>query len=367
MAEVFGALGLLSALLTRSPRELFHPALPVLILYFVGISFGAANNFVLGMISPLSAKDYFSVMFACGIAATLAIEIKKNVRAFTYFLMTLDLAILMHLSVLCLPYLGVNFPYWMGDFQGETVFAPITHDGRFVGLGQNPHQIGLLLTIYFGFVFVKRGEGFLCDLFHFVTICAAIALFLLIKSTTLLILSAVAVVAGTLYIAYKARPVLRLAIGALAVVSVSLLFDQIASYFFDIFSSDGKRDAGGRFDLWRNGLEAIYRSNLLGLGPGAHSGDLAPFGGQEAHNVFIDIFMQGGVVSVFCYLFLLLKSFFRSARKQHLIWAVVIFAMMVSQMTGYFLRYAFSWIPLLVALVWTADDGKLVKLYFRKK
>jgi len=61
---------------------------------------------------------------------------------------------------------------------------------------------------------------------------------------------------------------------------------------------DVNESAAFRLALWRNGLKAGMRSPLIGLGPGAASGYDKPFGGMEAHNSIIDLFMAAGLLGV---------------------------------------------------------------------
>jgi O-antigen ligase len=64
-----------------------------------------------------------------------------------------------------------------------------------------------------------------------------------------------------------------------------------------------------RMALWQHALQAWSTSPLVGLGPGGHSGRLAPFGEVEAHNTFIDWTASSGLVGLLAYAALLLWLF----------------------------------------------------------
>lgn len=75
-------------------------------------------------------------------------------------------------------------------------------------------------------------------------------------------------------------------------------------------------DAGGEGDdrvaRWRNGLSAIEKSPLVGLGPGSFSGPTGPFQGEEAHNTAIDWTMSAGAIGLMALLSLFALAAWRS-------------------------------------------------------
>src|SRR3990172_1570597 len=90
-------------------------------------------------------------------------------------------------------------------------------------------------------------------------------------------------------------PVMALFLVAMSIAAVStLLFagliGQLGSNVLGLGLEAYESGAQGsvRISLWRNAIEALWRSRMLGLGPGAHAGLLGPFERMEAHNAFID-------------------------------------------------------------------------------
>ncbi len=120
-----------------------------------------------------------------------------------------------------------------------------------------------------------------------------------------------------------------------------------------------------RFELLKNGLDAVALSPLVGFGPGSYSGDKGPFEGREAHNTLIDWATQAGIVGG-----LLLLSFWFWVLRYVVKYGEAIFiglivALGVFACFHYTLRQPLFWLmPALVLLhsarAETRRDGKLV-------
>jgi O-antigen ligase len=365
-AEIFGMFGIISYIFYGQTRYINIILFGLLIGFLFGFLLGSFNNMSMNVGSEIQWRDLFAVVYAIAISFVLSNLVKSKPIIFTYFLLVFDASVIAHVSVILLPTIGIEFPYWLGVSQGETFYAPISYDGRFVGLSQNPHQIGILLTTYIAFMFFKRGEGIKYASFHFLSLFCAFILFILIKSTTLIFAySFIAVICfAKIYLRFNLRNKILTII--LVTLITSILLSYILEYFTELLSNNGKSDASGRFALWDNAITAIYNGNLLGLGPGAHSGELKPYEGTEAHNVFLDILMQGGIISLLFYLIIYFIAFFKSIKYKYFAWTIALIALFVSQMSGYFLRNIFAWIPIFTALVWSSSHQNSLKLYFSK-
>jgi O-antigen ligase len=367
LGELFGLLAIILFLINKQNSSLNYIILLCLFGFFGGLLIGAINNEIIMGLSIVSMRDLFALIYAISIALIIAVYMKNDFTVFIYFLNVFDLIIISHISVIFLPYIGINFPYWMGESQVETIFAPISFNGRFVGLAQNPHQIGVLLTTYFIFMFIKRGENKLYKLFHLMAIIAAIALLFLIKSTTLIFVYSI-IILLSLGIVYKKSKVMTKFLMSSSLVMLTLFTYQLVEAFYvDILINDGKSDASGRFGLWENALKVVFESNFLGLGPGSHTGDARPYEGIEAHNVFLDLLMQGGIISLWFYLLIYTTALMRSLKNKRTFLAMALITLMLTQMSGYFLRNIFAWLPIFIALVWTTSHDNLLKMYFIRK
>lgn len=80
-----------------------------------------------------------------------------------------------------------------------------------------------------------------------------------------------------------------------------------------------------RLALWRNAIEALWQSRMLGLGPGAHAGLLGPFERLEAHNMFLDWGAASGIGGLVLLCAVLCIALLRcvSAAKWHLVGALI--------------------------------------------
>jgi O-antigen ligase len=135
---------------------------------------------------------------------------------------------------------------------------------------------------------------------------------------------------------------LLLGAGAVGVTIVRRVDTIIASVYH------GDREQGAlRVQLWRHGLEAISESPVVGLGPGAHSGVLAPHQGSESHNSLIDWTASTGLVGMSLLGALLLWAVARAAAtgSAGLVGAIV--AMLTLSLFHYTLRQPLFWFYLL--------------------
>ena len=76
--------------------------------------------------------------------------------------------------------------------------------------------------------------------------------------------------------------------------SVGRLLADADGYYRETALKDNQMNT--RLKVWMNGLKAFLHSPLFGNGPGAHSGNWAPFGNVESHNTYIYILMNHGIM-----------------------------------------------------------------------
>jgi hypothetical protein len=118
-----------------------------------------------------------------------------------------------------------------------------------------------------------------------------------------------------------------------------------------------ERDVGGRAKLWAQALERGLESRMLGLGPGPHlvrpaelrepRWDWLP--DFEAHNTFVDIFLQGGLLAVAGLLWLLVAAARESWKADLSCLAALVVAMSGFALTHFIIRHPIVWF--VVALV----------------
>lgn len=211
--------------------------------------------------------------------------------------------------------------------------ADVWYYDRFIGWCSNANQMGLLclilallslhlaetssrlfprfvavlsgiLPVWAGFL--TRSDAFMLALAF--SVCCAVALKwrrLLIAPRRRLSLATLSVLLATFTL-----PALVAATTPLAFQLASRVFAQDAP---GETAEKLERDVGGRAKLWAQALERGIESRLLGLGPGPHlirpaelreprMGWLPDF---EAHNTFVDMFLQGGLLALAGLLWLL--------------------------------------------------------------
>lgn len=103
-----------------------------------------------------------------------------------------------------------------------------------------------------------------------------------------------------------------------------------------------------RFITWMNGVQAIERSPVVGLGPGSHSGHLGPFEGFEAHNTFIDWGTNTGALGTVLYVSLLFWAGGRAFRAGSHLRLLILFSLVLFSTFHYVLRQPSFWFYLLV-------------------
>lgn len=113
---------------------------------------------------------------------------------------------------------------------------------------------------------------------------------------------------------------LAAAIGLLALsgaLVVAYVPDSVAERLSSTGSEVERLDFGGRFKLWRAGLNAFAMRPVLGYGVGGFIPAITPELGSKAlvaHNSFLSVLVEEGMVGLFFYLTMLLSVFFSILR-----------------------------------------------------
>jgi O-antigen ligase len=103
-----------------------------------------------------------------------------------------------------------------------------------------------------------------------------------------------------------------------------------------------------RLTRWRNGLEAMDASPVVGLGPGSYSGPAEPFRGEEAHNSVIDWGMSTGLLGTVAYVGLLAAVARACAVARDHLALVGLAALLMFTMFHYPFRQPVFWMQLLL-------------------
>ncbi|PGS52662.1 O-antigen ligase [Bacillus sp. AFS041924] len=101
---------------------------------------------------------------------------------------------------------------------------------------------------------------------------------------------------------------------------IILNYENILSFINDFFKGDTNGE--NRLIIWSNAIKAWKHSPIFGLGPGSFSGQEVFFG-YEAHNTFLQILTQGGIMGGIAYIILVRKLTKMASVNVYILCAVV--------------------------------------------
>lgn len=127
----------------------------------------------------------------------------------------------------------------------------------------------------------------------------------------------------------------------------------------------GENDQGDtRLNLWAEALDKGIESRLVGFGPGPHltskSYKRPPPNKFEAHNTFLDLFTQGGIVAVAAFLWITTTAFVTAARGNRPALAGLVLGLMVFGFFHYMVRHPIFWFGIVLCLSGTARQTRAV-------
>lgn len=207
------------------------------------------------------------------------------------------------------PLFGLLCAHWLG--YGSIGPLRLHTEGRFLGWSLNPNQtaFAVVLAPVFALHGLRRSERAGVALYA-VIIGASISVGLATASDALAFAWATGSLAliGSMWVgpprAHRdgdvrhglTRMVALLAVAAAVTASGDALLGLVRESFESNYERGGQ--GSDRTTLWVHALQAIAHSPLVGLGPGAHSGNAGPFGATEAHNTPLDWTASTGLVGL---------------------------------------------------------------------
>ena len=228
---------------------------------------------------------------------------------------------------------------------------------RFQGWAENPNQLALsVVAIPFvcGF-FIGRPGGFWRRAVLVAIMAGSVVVGVASLSDALMASWAVGlslVLLGGWYHAARVPSgslarvaVLRMGVPLAALFALAVVWAPLYARLIEVVESlYGLGDQGAvRVNLWLMGIEAMLYSPVVGNGPGALSGDYAPFGGREAHNTMVDWGASTGLVGLALYVGILIWVGVRCWKRGHPMLAVCIFVLFVFSNLHYVLRHPIFW------------------------
>lgn len=318
---------------------------------FVLLSTGATVAYLHGVAPPGASHDAMAFAFAA--CASLLYLARPGAEERTRF----TLEVMMGLTICVLSFLFVYGKYVSPDLGPVNLW----YSTRFAGLSRNPNQLALLLCpIPFGAAYLYvHARGRLRRAWLLAWIPAALVIGIQTRSDALTVswLAGAALTGFLVWLSALRRQgssYLRILVvyGAVPLAVVALLalygpglYGVAVSQGSDLYAYNNQGSA--RLLLYGNGLRAIASSPLVGLGPGAFSGSLGPFGHSEAHNTFIDWGASTGGLGVAAFLSLVGFMALRAWRARAPILLVAIAAALVFSVFHYVMRHPVFWFYLL--------------------
>jgi O-antigen ligase len=185
----------------------------------------------------------------------------------------------------------------------------VAYEGRYSATGVNAVDMALVLMLglpaamQLFFSNEKNQHGTLLQIVNLAYIPLAIFAILLTGSRT----SLIAVIPFGLYLVgtRQIKPKTKLLVVSILLVSLLALIPFIPSTVVSRLSTLGSsiesRDLGGRFELWVEALQVFSAHPISGLGSGALDSAI----GSAAHNTFVSVLAETGVVGFILFLLIL--------------------------------------------------------------
>jgi hypothetical protein len=254
-------------------------------------------------------------------------------------------------------FIALIYGFWIA-----TANANYFTDYRFIGLSENPNQVGLqsVASLVVSIILFKNSDfrnwkksaAYIINLILTVYYGVAsasdsykLSVFLLVGLLTLNF--------------FKQKLLQNPRMSLLAVLSTIFIGWYFAIEISEAMNSllgniEEAKSVGNqdteRFNLWNHGIEAGLEAPFFGNGAGAWSGFASPFGGVEAHNSIIDWFSITGGVGIVFLSILFFRFLFRFTWNNTVNY-ICLAALMLNSMFGFVLRHPTFWIALLACFL----------------
>jgi len=276
---------------------------------------------------------------------------------------------------------------------------------RFSGWSSNPNQLSLLcgvlglISLHLADTATRTGGrlvAILClilpiyvgrmtgsDTFTLALVASG-PIFILLKLRTWLLLPGrkIAIRSGLAWVIILSLPLMVALLSPLALVTAS----NTGTYAKELAKNGGQdlgEESNLRFSLWVEAIKLGIRSGFMGLGPGPHleipvtilmgraadtdpqpynleHPDQLPVPNFEAHNSFLDLLTQGGVIAVLCFVWIVGVSG-RIAYKARLAGlTTLICGLVIFCMTGLIVRHPLVWFAITLCLVAKGEGDETV-------
>jgi hypothetical protein len=292
------------------------PIVTLLIKLFMHDVLGSAPIYI---ISFMFASLLYIIMFNAIIVNVLNMQVVTTVFFLSFVFLNLFIGSpLKYLDVSDVSRYsgGANNPNQLGFYGTSLLFMLLMYVGRLKVI---------LIIIVCSIVMLSRSDSFALSLFTLLVAYIFLSLFNFSKISTKL----------NLYL----------------YCLIFILFGLSLLYFWskDILLIWESADEGNaRVELYINSIRAVFSSPLFGLGIGSFSGLNGPFEGWEAHNTFLDLAMQFGVVFPFIIYLIFFKSVFHMIANKSFLLSSFLIAFIVNSLFHFSGRHFNFWIELAI-------------------
>ena len=272
---------------------------------------------------------------------------------------------------------------------------------RLRGFSQNPNQLALLCVVL-GFLSLHLAETAVGIPTRIAAVACAILPIYVGRLTESDTFALVLLSGGPIFLALKFRIWLRsfergmtfrYAFAWTVVLALPLILAAAAPLGFSIAAEtqriamgmskgngkDAVPEAELRFALWREAISRGVEAGMLGLGPGPHleippsilatrhsrneprNLDHPPVNGTpdfEAHNTLLDLFTQGGLIAVFCFLWLAATTLLITYRARLSALTALLCGLGIFSTAHLIIRLPIFWFAIALCLVARADAGR---------
>jgi hypothetical protein len=160
----------------------------------------------------------------------------------------------------------------------------------------------------------------------------------------------------------KLRSSFRLSI--IFIFFITLIY--LASYFyyqeFITYLKVADNEDLARIGLLYNALLVTLQSPFIGWGAGSFSGIFFPFDGAEAHNNFLDLSMQFGVIIPIILYYIIFAALIKSIKQKDHLLASIIVAFIISGLFNFTARHFVFWLAISILLKYLHLSSKDFKV-----
>lgn len=335
----------------------FAPAVKPIIYFWMVAVVLLLGGWLAGMLLGIRphgapARDFFALLFSAVATSAFVLQPRLPERA-RLAAKTLLVAAVVPLALLAVAgFAGIGLGPLEIWYSGSV---------RFQGWSTNPNQTSFLLLPlpFIGAFIISQSRSIWARIRWGVVIAVCVGLGVITLSDGLLVAWGVTGLGGVVFAWYRfgdARGRGYVALGLVYVILPLLLLGGVVRYAGTgyravedtVFGLSQSHQGSERFLLWSHGLEAIAASPVVGLGPGAHSGEERPLLGLEAHNTYIDWGTHTGVLGVFAYVALLLWAGARAWRADEIWLMLALVALGVFSTFHFVLRQPSFWLYLTI-------------------